>query len=417
VDHDARLRSIRRRFLIVLALRWLPVGFLFPVMVLVMLERGLSLTAVGATVAVYGATVALMELPTGGLADSWGRKPTLIVASAIHIVGLAAFVFADTALWLALTWGVMGVARALDSGALEAWFVDATHEVEPDADLHPGLAQGGAVGAVGLAVGALLAGLLPDIILGGDAADIDLLLVPVAGAFFVATAHLAAIVFLVDERATAADRTGLLASLGEVPAVLRRGAKLAWRGSVIRRLIVATVAVGIGLSAVETLWQPRFAELLGSAAENTELFGLLAAVGFITAALGSALSPWAVRRMRSRKALAAAVGLVLAGASLVGLGAANGFLVAAIAYGILYLFIGVLGPIHDDLLHAEVSAAERSTMLSLSSLAGQTGGFVAAVGVASLADHMGIPLAWFAVAGVVALSSLLYASIERRTHR
>ena len=40
-------RSARRRYLILIALRWLPIGLLIPITVLLALSRGLSLTEIG----------------------------------------------------------------------------------------------------------------------------------------------------------------------------------------------------------------------------------------------------------------------------------------------------------------------------------------------------------------------------------
>ena len=88
--------QIRSRYLILLALRWLPVGLLIPVLVLLPLERGLTVAQIGSAVAVQGIVVLLLELPTGGLADAIGRRPVLLIAGVVNLAGLtllASFVF------------------------------------------------------------------------------------------------------------------------------------------------------------------------------------------------------------------------------------------------------------------------------------------------------------------------------------
>jgi hypothetical protein len=60
-------RSAFRRYLLLTALRWLPVGLLMPVFVLVPLSRGLTLTEIGLVFAAQGLVVFALELPTGGL--------------------------------------------------------------------------------------------------------------------------------------------------------------------------------------------------------------------------------------------------------------------------------------------------------------------------------------------------------------
>src|SRR6185436_13466106 len=53
---------------------------------------------------------------------------------------------------------VLGAARALDSGPLQAWYVDAVHSRDPNADLKPGLAAAGTAELIGLGAGAIAGG-------------------------------------------------------------------------------------------------------------------------------------------------------------------------------------------------------------------------------------------------------------------
>jgi MFS family permease len=76
------------RYLVLLALRWLPVGIIVPISVLLPLDRGLTLAQVGALSAVQGVTVMLLELPTGGLSDSLGRRPVLLLAGVVDLTAL-----------------------------------------------------------------------------------------------------------------------------------------------------------------------------------------------------------------------------------------------------------------------------------------------------------------------------------------
>lgn len=82
-------QAVERRFLALRGLRWAPIGLMIPVMVLLLTERGFSLTEIGATAAAPGLMVLLLELPTGGLADALGRRPVLLLATAIDLVATA----------------------------------------------------------------------------------------------------------------------------------------------------------------------------------------------------------------------------------------------------------------------------------------------------------------------------------------
>ena len=88
-------RSVRRRYLTLVALRWLPTGLLIPVTVLLALSRGLSLTEIGLVFSIQGLVVLALELPTGGLTDALGRRPILILASLVGLVSLGLLYVAD----------------------------------------------------------------------------------------------------------------------------------------------------------------------------------------------------------------------------------------------------------------------------------------------------------------------------------
>lgn len=133
---------LRRRFLLLRGLRWLPTGLAIPVLVLLLLDRGLSLGQIGFVTAAQGVAIMLLELPTGGLADAVGRRRVLLLASAFQIAATAVLVVTASPLLATAAFGLMGVYRALESGPLDAWYVDAAQAADPDADIVGGLAAG-----------------------------------------------------------------------------------------------------------------------------------------------------------------------------------------------------------------------------------------------------------------------------------
>jgi MFS family permease len=192
--------AARRAYLIVLALRWLPTGFLVPIFVLLMTTRGLSLAEVGVAGAAQGIVIMLLELPTGGLADAIGRRPVLILSSLAAMAASGSCSVADDVTTFALAGAVMGLYRALDSGPLEAWFVDAVLRADPERRLEHDLGGAGVVLGLSLAVGSVAGGALGAVVAGqGDAAATSPLTAIVAAALVVELIHLAAVMLLVRE--------------------------------------------------------------------------------------------------------------------------------------------------------------------------------------------------------------------------
>ena len=149
-----------RVFLLLNFTRWFPVGFVVGIFILLQTNRGLSIAQAMTAVAVSGFVCFALELPTSGFADAFGRRAVYVAAAGINVVTGLAYLFAQSFWQFVGAAALMGAFRALDSGPLEAWFVDTVHESAPGADVDQELSRQGTVLGVGMAVGALLSGAL-----------------------------------------------------------------------------------------------------------------------------------------------------------------------------------------------------------------------------------------------------------------
>lgn len=383
-------RQAERRFVLLTATRWAPVGLVLGLTVLLPLERGLSLAEVGSLMAVAGFVSLALELPTGGLADTIGRRPLLLIASAAALTSTSIFVLADTVAWFAVALVLQGVFRALDSGPLESWFVDALHADDPTAQPERGLSRAGAVLGVGIAGGALAGGLLVGWhpIEGWSA-----LVLPFLVALVAQLVHLV-----------------LVASLVREPPRIRRpdhpderpdgAAWAAWRllrtSPVLRTLVAVEVFWAVAMIAFETLTPVRLAELVGGEDAAGALFGPAASAAWALFAAGAALAGLASRRLGV--AVTAILARVLNAGFVVLMAFAGGVLGLVVAFWLAYLTHGANGPMHSALLHRQSGPSTRTVVLSINS--------AVAAGVASLALLVLLPLAEatstslaFAVAG------------------
>ena len=153
-------RAAERRYYLVTTTRWLPVGFVVGIFVLVQTDRGLSIAQAATVGSVMGIACFLLELPTSGVADAVGRRPVYLAAAAINVVAITAYAIAQSFWAFVAAGALMGAFRALDSGPLEAWFVDTVHASTPGVDVDRQLSRAGSILGVAIAVGAVLSGLL-----------------------------------------------------------------------------------------------------------------------------------------------------------------------------------------------------------------------------------------------------------------
>ena len=100
----------------------------------------------------------VLELPTGGFADAMGRRPVLVAAAAVNLVAGAVLILGTSFWTFAIGAALQGVFRALDSGPLEAWYVDTVHATEPEADVDQTLSAEGTVMGASMATGAVISG-------------------------------------------------------------------------------------------------------------------------------------------------------------------------------------------------------------------------------------------------------------------
>lgn len=99
--------------------------FFLPILVVYFRDEiGLNFQDFLLTEAIFAATVLLMEVPSGWLADIWQRRRTLMAANLFWGAGLYLLLIADGFLMAALSQSMIGVGYALRSGANSAMLYD-----------------------------------------------------------------------------------------------------------------------------------------------------------------------------------------------------------------------------------------------------------------------------------------------------
>jgi MFS family permease len=396
-------RSARRRYLILIGLRWLPTGLLIPVTVLLALSRGMSLTEIGLIFSIQGLVVLALELPTGGLSDSLGRRPILILASLVGLVSLGLLYIADSVALFAASMALQGVFRALDSGPLEAWYVDATLADDPTSEIEHGLSAGSTVLSLAIALGALVSGALVAL---DPFEAIPTLALPLLVALALGVVNLIAITLLMTETARARGTRAVASSVQAVPEVIRDGIGLLRASRVLLALVAVELFWGFSMVTFESLFPVRLSEVVGDTDQAAALMGPVTSVAWFASAAGAALIVVVSRRIGVARS--AALLRVAQGATIVAMGLLVGPIGVVIAYLACYVAHGASNPMHMTLLHREVDGAHRTTVLSMNSMIAQPAGALGAILLAALADGTSISTAMIVGGIICALAAPLY---------
>ncbi|MFN3972555.1 MAG: MFS transporter [Gemmobacter sp.] len=369
-------------------------GLTVAVVALALTDRGMDLFQISLLFGVYSLTTVAMELPFGGLADSIGRKPVFLAAVVASLISLALFLSTSDFYVLALSFAFIGFGRALRSGTLDAWFVETFKAAAPDVDVQPALAKAQSANAVGLAMGAVLGGLLPDIL--GPAAEsigFSIYDVSYAASFGVMLGVLVFTVLAIFEKPRPMDPRALRQGFANVPLVIKDAGILALKHPALSVLFASLAFFLMATNPVEVIWPTHAKPMLDEGYANT-IIGVMTATYFFSIAFGASLSPHISRIFKRQHAMTlAATFACLAGVQIAL--ALQGSIVGFVAVFILYsVFLGVSETPASSILHRCVEDRQRSTMLSLRSLIQQLGAALGLVLAGAVAEIYSTPIAW-----------------------
>ncbi len=389
-------------------------GITFPILVLLIMDKGLGIAEAGVALAAYSAATILLELPSGSLADTIGRKNIYLLSLGIQAAGGLALLLSFDLVTVMAAAATMGAARAFSSGSIDAWFIDEYRRAEPDGNIQHALARAGTFTPLGLGIGSLAGGAIPSlsgiwspvIPLSTYSMNIVVMELMVAVQFILTVA-------MVQENVTQhADKLGSVA--GRLQNVIATSFRHGVKDRTVLLLLFATLLFGISLSSLELLWQPRVQSILGTS-ELSWVLGVLAAGYFFSASAGSMLSTRVCGLFHDRYPFVVFAFRLLAGVLLLLLAFQDTILGFALFYFLILMTEGVADPPDATMYNAELPGPVRSTMLSFKSLVLQIGGLVGTLVIGFLAGAYSIGLAWTVAAVILGASSLSYLFLALRS--
>jgi MFS family permease len=399
-------RRVQRVYLLLTLLSTLSASFIWGINTLFLLDAGLNNTEAFAANAFFTAGMVVFEVPTGALADIWGRRVSYLLG--------AATLLGSTLLYLAMwrahapLWGwaiasvVLGLGFTFFSGATEAWLVDALKASGFRGSLESVMARGQVVGGAAMLAGSVA---------GGVIAQATNLGMPYVIRSVCLGLTLVAAFFLMKDIGFTPDRGK--GPLAEVRRVLRGTLDNGWRNPPVRWLMLAAVFLGgVDMFAFYAL-QPYLLELYGDR-KAFGIAGLAAAIVAGTEMLAGFVVPL-VRRLFKRRTTAL-VAMSLAGiASLALIGVTRSFPLAIVLLVVWGLTFSATVPIRQAYINGIIPSRERATVLSFDNLMGSAGGVAAQPALGRAADVWGYPTAYLLGAAVqlVAVPFLLLSRREK----
>ncbi|HOW22026.1 MAG TPA: MFS transporter [Sedimentibacter sp.] len=377
-------------------------GLLTPVLSLALIDKGASLSNLSIILGLYALSVILLEVPSGVVADVFGRKRTFILSLTTFTVSFLLLLTNKGFIVLCIVMILYGFGRALGSGSFDALFIDYYIDNFGKDKLHNISTRLSVLDALGLSAGALSGGFFPDIAdrFLNDPGPYDLNIIV---RILLTLALIFISLFFVTEKKTEVEN--------EHPSIkqhVKNSSAFIYKNTTIIFLFISVFSTGFFLSALETYWQPHFITLLPQAG-STGLLGLMAFLYLGAAMLGSLLSHKTISKFKFslRKmylALRAFIAFFLIMTAL-----QKNIPLFIAFYSSIYFMFGMATIPEDVILNSETPNEIRASVLSVKSFTIQIGGLTGSLMYSILIKFLTIPSIWILAACIVLLTLLIIA--------
>jgi MFS family permease len=398
-------RTVQRVYLVLMLFNTLAASFIWGINTLFLLDAGLNATAAFAANALFTAGMVLFEVPTGVVADTWGRRASYLLGAVTLAVSTVLYWLAwrmEAPFWAwAVTSVLLGLGFTFFSGATEAWLVDALKFTGFKGNLESVFAKGQIVSGAAMLSGSVLGGLV--------AQWTDLGVPYILRALALAVTFVVAFLYMRD--------WGFVPKSGKHPVremghVLRSSVRYGLGNPPVRwMMLAAPFTFGVGIYAFYAM-QPYLLELYGDE-QAYSIAGLAAAIIAAAQIVGGMAAP-RLRLLFRRRTSALLVGLLVEVALLALLGVTTGFWVAV---GLLVLW-GLSGaatlPIRQTYVNGLIPSEQRATVLSFDNLLGSSGGVVIQPVLGKVADASSYASSYL-VAAAVQLLAAPFIALARQT--
>ncbi|MFN3708779.1 MFS transporter [Microcella sp.] len=396
-------RRVRGTFYVLTFGNTIAASFIWGINTLFLLDAGLSNLEAFAANAFFTLGMVVFEIPTGVVADTWGRRASYLLGT----LTLAATTALYWLMWLwqspfwawALVSVLLGLGFTFFTGAVDAWLVDALHATGYQGSLEAVFGRAQVVSGVSMLSGSVLGGLIAQLTNLGVPflvrVGVLLVMVVVAG------------LLMRDLGFTPTRGAGPVTA---VRTVMRASIDHGFRRPAIRWVMIATpFTAGVGIYAFYAL-QPYLLEVAGDSTAYA-LAGLAAAIFAGSSIVGGALAPVVRRAVRRRTT-------VLIGSVAV----SSAVLMAFVVVDQLWLAIALLAawglttsvaqPAQRSYLNDMIPSAQRATVLSFHSLLGSAGGIGTQPALGRTADLNGYGFSLL-VGGVISACAVPFLALSR----
>lgn len=362
---------------------------------LFLLDSGLNNTQAFTANAAFLLGQMLFEVPTGVVADMWGRRRSLLLGSATFVITtllylLLWYVSAPLILWIIVSM-FLGLGFTFFSGATEAWLVDALQGNGYKGVLDSVFAKAQVATGVAMFTGSVLGGVVAQSLgIGWPYVLRAVLFLLVAFVTYKA-------VHDIGFKPSRAEK-----AIPEMKRILTSSIEFGYRTRPVRWVVMTNLFLYSTSFYVFYAAQPHLLELFGNSTAYS-VAGLAAAIVACSQILGGLFAGKVIKLFRYRT-------MVMASATIVGTLAlllvwrTDNFYLAIVGFMLWAMSFAMTFPVFQSYINGLIPSAQRATILSFSSMIGSAGGAATQTGLGKVADVYGYGQSFLASAILQALS-------------
>lgn len=397
-------KSIIRTYVLLTLSSTLAASFIWGVNTLFLLDAGLSNLQAFTANAFFLVGQVVFEIPTGVIADMWGRRTSYLLGVVTLFVSTWLYLFlwqsgGSFALW-ALASAMIGFGFTFFSGATEAWVVDALAHHNFKGNLESVFAKAQVAGGGAMLVGSVTGGVVAQTTNLGVPYLLRIIMLVVT--FFVAY-------FLMHDIGFIPKRTRH--PLRDMKKIVHASIENSFKNRTVRWLMLASpFSLGAGIFAFYAL-QPYLLELYG----NPEAYGVagLAAAIVAGAQIAGGLSVSAIRKAFKKRTSVMIFTTLVSIVIMIIVGFVSNFWIVLALIVIWALMFAAAKPVRQACINSAISSDQRATVLSFDALVGSMGGVVSQPSLGRVSDVWGYGTA-YVITGVIQIGALPFLLLARR---
>ncbi len=338
--------------------------------------------------------VFIFEIPTGVIADVFGRKISYVCSCFLMTLSLLIYAVSDSFSVFLITVTFHGVSQTLSSGAFRAWLVDSLiHNGYPTPIETTSIdikkkQLGYSVGIVGALFGSFLA-------------DKNVAFPWIASILVMFLAGIIAIIFMKEEYFHK-KKLSLVEKVKSKRKIIRKSIDYTKNNKAVKFLLLMGLLQSFAIQAPLIQYQLFFEQFL----PNKAALGFLWSAAAIFVVIGVTLSKRLFSKLANNHKKTLALSQIGIGLGILFLGILP-FPFSLLAFLFWKLTMGMFEPIEDEYLNQNIPSESRATLISFQAMAFSVSMGVGLIFSGLMSKYLSIPTMWTILGGILIVSTIL----------